>query len=197
MTYNNAISGIAIVLCTAFCGCRTSYNEEVAARNDVMFGSGNFAMQRATKMAGSTVNRKLGAFELARLKMLRGDFRGSSSVFAPQLEEMFADDRLPVYVAVDEEERVLGYAFCAIREPAASNVLVPFRSVYLDDLCVDENTRGKGIGKAIYREICRFAAQRRCYSVTLNVWCCNESAMKFYESLGLKPQKIGMENVLC
>ena len=85
----NAISGLFIVLCAAFCGCCTSYKEEVAARNDVMFGSGNFAMQRATKMAGSTVNRKLGAFELARLKMLRGDFRGSSSVFAPQLEEMF------------------------------------------------------------------------------------------------------------
>jgi len=32
--------------------------------------------------------------------------------------------------------------------------------------------------------------------VTLNVWCCNESAMKFYESLGMKPQKIGMEAIL-
>lgn len=85
----NVISGLAIVLCAAFCGCRTSYKEALMARNDVMFGSGDFAIKRATEMANSTVNRKLGAFELARLKMLRGDFHGSSSVFAPRLEEMF------------------------------------------------------------------------------------------------------------
>ncbi len=71
------------------CGCRTSYKEALAARQDVMFGTGAIAMDRATKMANSTVNKKLGSFELARLKMLRGDFAGSSAVFGPQLEDLF------------------------------------------------------------------------------------------------------------
>ena len=73
----------------SLCGCRTSYQEAVAARQDVMFGSGAYARERATKMANSTVNRKLGSLELGRLKMLEGDFSGSSAVMGPQLEELF------------------------------------------------------------------------------------------------------------
>lgn len=68
--------------------------------------------------------------------------------------------------------------------------------LYIDDLCVDENHRKEGIGKAIYEEILRYAKMRRCYNVTLNVWSCNPGAMKFYESLGLKPQKVCMEYLL-
>lgn len=80
---------VPAVLVVVLCGCRTSYKEALAARQDVMFGSGALAMERATEMADSTVNRKLGNFELARLKMLQGDFAGSSAVLGPQLEELF------------------------------------------------------------------------------------------------------------
>lgn len=80
---------LLLALGSVLCGCRTSYKEAVAARQDVMFGTGEMAFGRATKMAGSTVNRKLGNFELARLKMLRGDFAGSSAVLGPQLDELF------------------------------------------------------------------------------------------------------------
>ena len=73
----------------SLCGCRTSYQEAVAARQDVMFGTGVYARERAGKMANSTVNRKLGSLELGRLKMLEGDFSGSSAVMGPQLEELF------------------------------------------------------------------------------------------------------------
>ena len=83
-----ALGGVTL-LAVALCGCRTSYQEAVAARQDVMFGAGDFARERAAKMAGSTVNRKLGNLELGRLKMLQGDFGGSSAVLGPQLEELF------------------------------------------------------------------------------------------------------------
>ena len=80
----------AFLLGLAFCGgCRTSYQEAVAARQDVMYGTGDYARERAAKMADSTVNRKLGKLELGRLKMLQGDFGGSSAVMGPQLEELF------------------------------------------------------------------------------------------------------------
>ena len=78
-----------VLLGAVLCGCRTSYQEAVAARQDVMFGTGDFARERATKMANSTVNRKLGNLELGRLKMLGGDFSGSSAVLGSQLEELF------------------------------------------------------------------------------------------------------------
>lgn len=82
-----------IVLCFAigitFCGCNTLYREAVAARHDLMYGTGEVASKRAEKMAASTINRKLGCLELSRIKMLHGDFSGSSAVLGPLLDELF------------------------------------------------------------------------------------------------------------
>ena len=78
-------------------------------------------------------------------------------------------------------------------EPA---LLRPVKTLYIDDLCVDENKRGMHIGKTLYGAVLDFARAHGCYNVTLNVWSCNESAMKFYQACGLKPQKVGMEVIL-
>ena len=121
---------------------------------------------------------------------------GACKYNAAEILSMIAHEKTPIFVAA-EAGQVLGYGFCQFKEYKNDPVIADHVELYIDDLCVDENIRGRGIGKTIYQEVCRFAAQRGCYSVTLNVWCCNESAMKFYKSLGLKPQKIGMENVLC
>lgn len=123
-------------------------------------------------------------------------FRGNAQKYgASQVIAMLNDPASPIFVAV-EEGKVLGYGFCQTHRHENDPVLTDVTSLYIDDLCVDENSRGKGIGKAIYEQILRYAKMRKCYNVTLNVWACNESAMKFYESLGLKPQKVGMENIL-
>ena len=120
---------------------------------------------------------------------------GAQKYGEAELKALLADPNRPILLA-ELEGKVAGYAFCILQETKNDPVLCDRKVLYIDDLCVDENCRGKGIGKAIYREILRYAKQRNCYNVTLNVWCCNESAMKFYESLGLKPQKIGMETIL-
>ena len=64
------------------------------------------------------------------------------------------------------------------------------------DLCVDETLRGKHIGKELYEAAIKLAKDTGCYNLTLNVWSCNQSALKFYESLGLIPQKVGMELII-
>lgn len=69
-------------------------------------------------------------------------------------------------------------------------------TLYLDDLCVDEACRGQQVGRALYEAVLDLARSMGCYNLTLNVWSCNESAMRFYEKLGLKPQKVGMEVIL-
>ena len=123
-------------------------------------------------------------------------FRSNAQKYgASQVLNLLNSAATPIFVAV-EEEKVLGYGFCIMKDYTQDSVLNPHKSLYIDDLCVDENCRGQHIGKAIYHEILRYAKMRGCYNVTLNVWCCNESAMGFYESLGLKPQKIGMETIL-
>ena len=91
---------------------------------------------------------------------------------------------------------MVGYAFCILQVTKDDPVLCDRRVLYIDDLCVDEEIRGRHIGKQLYETVLSFAREQGCYNVTLNVWSCNESAMKFYQSCGLKPQKIGMETIL-
>jgi len=113
-----------------------------------------------------------------------------------QLAELIKDDTKPIFVCVDEEETVLGYAFCVWQQHIKNEILTDIKTLYIDDLCVDENRRGQHIGKSLYEYVVAYAKENNFYNVTLNVWSLNESAMKFYEACGLKPQKIGMEKIL-
>lgn len=113
-----------------------------------------------------------------------------------ELAAIIADDSRPIFVGVNEQEEVLGYAFCVFQQHINNNILTDIKTLYIDDLCVDEDKRGMHIGKQIYDYVLGFAKEQGCYNVTLNVWSCNESAMKFYEKCGLMPQKVGMEVIL-
>ena len=102
----------------------------------------------------------------------------------------------PIFVAVDGNT-VLGYCFCIHRDLSKDSVLTDRQELYIDDLCVDETHRGQGIAKALYEHACDYARSRGCAFVTLNVWCGNEGARKFYEKMGMTPRSINMEAKLC
>ncbi len=113
-----------------------------------------------------------------------------------QLAELIKDDKKPIFVCVDEEENVLGYAFCVWQQHVNNEILTDIKTLYIDDLCVDEKRRGQHIGKSLYEYVLAYAKENGFYNVTLNVWSLNESAKKFYEACGLVPQKVGMEKIL-
>lgn len=113
-----------------------------------------------------------------------------------ELKELIQNDRRPIFVAADQEDCVQGYAFCIFQQYEDHNIMTDIKTLYIDDLCVDETQRGKHIGSELYRAVLAFAKEQGCYNVTLNVWSCNEAARRFYENLGLQPQKIGMEKIL-
>ena len=113
-----------------------------------------------------------------------------------QLLCLIEDETRPIFVAVDENEYVCGYAFCMIIEQKNNNILTDMKTLYIDDLCVDEKIRGQHIGTILYEYVKKYAKEIGCYNLTLNVWACNESAMKFYERCGLQVQKKGMETIL-
>ncbi|MBO5746115.1 MAG: GNAT family N-acetyltransferase [Clostridia bacterium] len=121
--------------------------------------------------------------------------KGTKKYTDGELLEIIADDSRPIFVAENNGE-VLGYAFCVFQQHLNNNILTDVKTLYIDDLCVDEQKRGLHIGSALYEFVLGFAKQSGCYNVTLNVWTCNQSALKFYEKLGLIPQKIGMEKIL-
>ena len=111
------------------------------------------------------------------------------------LELLLQDEAMPIFVA-DDGGFVAGYCFCQHREYRDSTALTDRKELYIDDLCVDENCRKQGIATALYNRVLEFARGLGCHSVTLNVWCGNDGAMRFYEKCGMKPQKIGMEMIL-
>ena len=113
-----------------------------------------------------------------------------------ELKELLNDNRRPILVSVDENDNVMGYCFCILQQHLNNSVLTDIKTLYIDDLCVDKTMRGKHIGKQLYDAAVELAKQYGCYNLTLNVWSCNPSAMKFYEAQGLVPQKIGMEMIL-
>ena len=90
----------------------------------------------------------------------------------------------------------IGYCFCIYQQHIGNSVMTDIKTLYIDDLCVDENLRGKHIGRELYDAAVRLARDTGCYNLTLNVWSCNTSALRFYEKCGLVPQKIGMEIIL-
>ena len=112
------------------------------------------------------------------------------------LELLLQDENMPIFVA-DDGGFVAGYCFCQIRSYEGSSVLTDRKELYIDDLCVDENRRGQHIGSVLYDHAVHFAKEIGCEFLTLNVWCGNDNAMRFYEKMGMKPQKIGMETILC
>lgn len=113
-----------------------------------------------------------------------------------ELKELLKDETRPILVSVNENDEVMGYCFCIYQQHLNNSVLTDIKTLYIDDLCVDENLRGKHIGKELYNAAVKLAKENGCYNLTLNVWSCNPSALRFYESCGLVPQKICMEQIL-
>lgn len=120
-------------------------------------------------------------------------FRASAQKYdEAALRRLLADESRPILAGV-VDSKMVGYAFCILQETKNDPVLQDRRSLYIDDLCVDKAVRGAGVAKAIYQGVLDYARQIHCDAVTLNVWCGNDRALRFYEKCGLKPQKIGME----
>ncbi len=120
---------------------------------------------------------------------------GAKKYTDEQLKDIIKNDKTPIFV-FEKNENILGYAFCIFKQELNSNTLTSIKTLYIDDLCVDEHFRGEHIGTELYNFVINYAKENGFYNVTLNVWADNVNALKFYESIGMKIQKIGMEKIL-
>lgn len=123
-------------------------------------------------------------------------FKVNTKYSKEQLKNIINDVNTPILVATNQDDVLMGYAFCIFKQHKNDSILTDIKTLYIDELCVDENSRGQHIGKNLYNAVVSFAKDNNCYNLTLNVWNCNPNAMKFYEACGLVPQKITMEKIL-
>lgn len=121
---------------------------------------------------------------------------GTTKYTSHELEEMVADDTKPIFVGVNDKDEVLGYVFCQIKEQPKTNNTIPFKYIYIDDLCVDQEARGQHVGEQLFDFVKEQAKALECYEVTLNVWTGNEAAEAFYEKMGMTTRSRHMEYIL-
>ena len=121
---------------------------------------------------------------------------GTTKYTVDELKELLKNKENPIYVAVNKADVCVGYAFCQLREQPFSNNMVPFKSLFIDDLCVDQQERGQHIGESLFNYVKNEAKRLGCYEVTLNVWAGNTSAEKFYEKMGMKTKERQREYIL-
>ena len=122
-------------------------------------------------------------------------FKGNTSKYTElELEELINDDNKPIFVY--DDGKILGHAFCQINEVKNHRLLQDAKTLYIDDICVDEHSRGRHIGKALYEYVYNYAKSIGCHNITLNVWEGNDSAYNFYKQMGMQIQKTGMEVIL-
>lgn len=121
---------------------------------------------------------------------------GTTKYTVCELRELLKNEAKPVYVAVNEADVCLGYAFCQLKEQPFSNNMIQFRSLFIDDLCIDKHARGQHIGECLFEYVKQEAKKLGCYEVTLNVWTGNTPAEKFYEKMGMKTKERQMEYIL-
>ena len=114
---------------------------------------------------------------------------------ASQVLARLANPETPTFVAL-EGEKVLGYSFCELKNFDRHPVMADHKEMFLEDLCVHRDARRLGVGKALYHYVCDYAKKQGCYNLTLHVWSDNVGAVKFYEEMGMKPQRYIMETIL-
>ena len=120
-------------------------------------------------------------------------FKGPATKYSrEQLRDLLHREDAPIFVCVGEDGTVKGHAFCILKHFPHDNILTDIYEMYIDDICVREELRGQGVGKALFDHVRARARALGCHNITLNVWSCNPGAMEFYAALGMTPYKVGM-----
>lgn len=113
-----------------------------------------------------------------------------------ELKVILANESNPVFICEDEDGRILGHCFCqTVIRPEGPSVWT-CKTLYIDDLCVDESVRGQHIGRSLYDCAKKYAAENGYYNITLHAWECNPEAVRFYTHIGMSVQQYTMEEIL-
>lgn len=108
--------------------------------------------------------------------------------------DILNDDNAFNYVYVEDNK------ICGLLATKRNNRTVPIskqRPIYfIEDIVVDKNSRRKGISKKLYYFLKEHAKKENIDAIELNVCAFNESAIKFYESLGMRIKNMKLEQLL-
>lgn len=96
-------------------------------------------------------------------------------------------------LVAEENNSIVGVIIFKIKVVKEHVNLIDRKVMWIDELVVDKNLRGKGIGKRLFDEAKKYAKNNECDDIELNCWNFNENALKFYEKCGMTTQRKIME----
>jgi len=93
----------------------------------------------------------------------------------------------------EENNEIIGFCIINISETKNHHMYYDMINIEIDNICIDENYRQKGIGKKLFEEVKKFAKEKGAKFIELSVWEFNKNAIDFYEHLGMKTRIRKME----
>lgn len=91
-----------------------------------------------------------------------------------------------IIFVIDKNDDIIGYAALQFKDKTT-------KSIWIDEIIIDNNYRNNGYGKDLINEIFKFAKENDCQRIELNCWSFNADALKFYDKLGFKQQRVILE----
>jgi GNAT superfamily N-acetyltransferase len=98
-------------------------------------------------------------------------------------ETLFGDRRYAEVLIADYNGKPAGFALFFHNY----STFLAKPGIYLEDLFVDPDLRGKGVGKALLARLAKLAVERNCGRLEWSVLDWNEPSIGFYKSLGAVP----------
>jgi ribosomal protein S18 acetylase RimI-like enzyme len=109
------------------------------------------------------------------------------------MKDCIESDNGKIFLAEDESSNIIGYCITYIKEIINHQVFRDMRNLEIEDLCIDEKHRGKGIGKKLFEEAVKHGKENGIKFIELSVWEFNQNAKIFYEHLGMRIKTNRME----
>ena len=109
-----------------------------------------------------------------------------------EFEKIVSDPEI-IAILAEEKSVVIGLCIGTLRKKSG---MVEMKTMYIEDLIVDRNFRGKGIASQLYEEMEERGRNTGAKRLDLMVWEFNNDAKRFYEKQGMRPQRYIYEKEL-
>jgi len=97
-----------------------------------------------------------------------------------------------IFIA-EENDIIIGYCIINIRKYKNHEIFEDMENIEIDEMCVDEKYRKKGIGKKLFDKVKIYGKEINAKNIELMVWDFNKDAINFYEKMGMKTRIKRME----
>lgn len=147
------------------------------------------------------------------LQLARPEDRIAIEALAQQIHRMHVQWRPDIYELVDEmwpqerfddavtqrqlftakiDKKIVGYVLVKIRDYERGG-LVKRKVLLIDEICVDESLRNRGIGTEMTSDVRAIARAYGCTDLQLGVYPQNNEALAFYQKCGFRIRSIDMQ----